>query len=259
MPEFPMAVLGSASAIFALVCLFAALLIIRRTQSTYVIAFRLWRLINGKEAISDPTIKGFVDDQSSLMVFRFVSGIRVADLDRAHEIIGEIRRRKIDVSDLRAASRWVSTSNQRLSIKGIPSFWERLVAYLFSVTLCVSAAICLCGVFYDAAVLKFENGGPTFVMDSVAAKIITEDEPLWRSDCAIPVSELASGFTAQQVTEICRKWETNPYFIPRTVSKQRASFGILAALCFYLAQFSLGVLISGVAAIRLRRSFSEVE
>src|SRR5690606_5697973 len=148
MSTFPMALLGSASAILAIVCLFAALLIVSRTRSTHVITFRLWRLINGNRPISDPSIRVLVDDQSSLMAFRFVSGLRVASLDRANALVDEIRERKIDVSDLRLARRFIDISGPRLGLGRIPTPVERLIAFVLSVALCAAGTIAICGVFY---------------------------------------------------------------------------------------------------------------
>lgn len=257
MSEFPIAVLGSASALLALVCLFAAAVITKRTRSTHVIAFRLWRLIHGNGPINDHAVRRFVDDQSSLMAFRFISGIRTASLSRAVELIDEIRSRGIDVHDLRLAGRLVDTSSARICIRSIPKGWERIFAFGLSVTLCAAGTVAICGVFYDGAILSFARTGPTFVMDSVAAKALRRDTALWRSDCATPQFAFNTGFAPQQIAEICQKWGKNPHFVSRTVSKQRTAFGILAALCLYVLQFPLGYVMSSLAALRLKSQLSK--
>jgi hypothetical protein len=46
-----------------------------RTRSWHIFKYFLWRMFHGKSGITDPIIKGYLGEQSSLMLFRFVASM----------------------------------------------------------------------------------------------------------------------------------------------------------------------------------------
>lgn len=257
MTSIPIALFGSASAIVAILTLLAVLLVIKRTRSIHVIAYRMWRWIHGNDPIADSSVRAFVDEQNSLMVFRFVSGLQVPTLSRVHEIIEKIKQQGIDVSDLRLAGARLKISGSDLRITSTPSKSALGISFALSVVIGVTGALATFGVFYDSALLHFKDHGPSFMMDQVEARVLGSDMSLWRSDCASKDISRREGFSKQQSEAICNTWLANPEFVPRTVSKQRFAFFALAGLCIFLLQHPLGAMTSGMAALRLKKKLSK--
>ena len=78
--------------------------VVWRTGSLHVLMRRIWLLVHGRQEISDPTIRAFVDEQTNLMSFRMFSGVRAASLEEAHQLIEWTKLNQVDIHKDRAVS-----------------------------------------------------------------------------------------------------------------------------------------------------------
>ena len=91
----------------SLICM-AFVWVIWRTESLHVLMHRLWQLVHGKQEITDPEVRAFIDEQTSLISFRLFAGVKVNSLAQARQLIQWAKRKDTEafIKDSLKEQRW---------------------------------------------------------------------------------------------------------------------------------------------------------
>lgn len=95
--------------------------VIWRTESRHTLIHRLWQLVHGNQEITDPEIKAFINEQNSLMSFRFIAGVPVSNLEQARQLIQWTKLRKVEMFALRMAGRYFDPDKRQIRVEDLPS------------------------------------------------------------------------------------------------------------------------------------------
>src|SRR5690348_8657145 len=120
----------SAPAVTLLLIASITSLIYLRTGSWHVPAIVLWRLFAGRKRISDPVVRRFLDRQSSLMSFRFVTGFgaRVRTLESAHRLEAFVRSGSIAMEDVQLSGGYFDLDGLKMRRKPPGDVFQSLKA-----------------------------------------------------------------------------------------------------------------------------------
>ncbi|MFI5443736.1 DUF6216 family protein [Polaromonas sp. UC242_47] len=229
-----------------------------RTESRHVLFYRLWQLVHGSKEISDPEVKAFIDEQTSLMSFRFVTGVRVKSLKDAQALIQWTRRNDIDMGAISLCGEYFDPDQRQVLVKKLPSKPMQGAKLLLAGSAVVAAYMSMLGIYNDYAVLKFKDSGRSFLASTEQARALSFGVvAIQKSSCsndkqAIPPK---TEFSEQETQVICKflNEEASQIFIKKTVSEQRQSFGLLLIAMAWVAWSSLRAWLSGKLALRLAR------
>lgn len=209
-----------------------------RTGSRHMLVRRMWQMMLGKQEIADPVVRAFVDEQTSLMSFRWFAGISVASLDEAHQLMEWARRNGVEMRTLRLCGEYFDAGRREVRTHKVPALGWRIVN-LVVLGLCVAMGIVSAlGLPFNSALVTLKATQRWSLVAEGEARAIWAgaDGPLQAKDCASPVKENAkrTKFTEQEVSVLCEllKDEHAPAFIKETVKEQRwalFSFLLLAS------------------------------
>jgi len=245
--------LGNISVVIALAFIGTALWVWARTRSTHVLVYRLWRWFTDRQEVTNGRIKEFLDDQNSLMSFRFMSGLHAQTTTHAQTLIRTIDSHALDVSDIRLAGAYISVEPTGFRVAKLPKpVWQTAKRALMTVLLS-AAILAFLGTAVDTALLRFKSSGTWFALTADSARRLEFSAlPLRREDCKAAQSE-KTGFSALERQQICEAWRapTTNAFLTETVSTQRLSFLLLAGLLLFLAWHPFSSLRRSLAAGRV--------
>lgn len=102
--------------------------IIFQTRSWYILKYFLWRMFHGKGGITDPVIKGYLGQQSSLMLFRFVA-VDAETIQDAQEMIRWSKDKNISLETVGRAGDYFDPERRcikekKVTIAKIPTMGE---------------------------------------------------------------------------------------------------------------------------------------
>jgi hypothetical protein len=234
------------------------LLIWMRTRSLHIPMYRLWRLFYGAKEIEDEGIRQFMADQSSLMHFRFMNGIRVKSLRECNKLIEWARHQDVDMADVAACGQHFD--RQRCEIKQpLPSVRARIVWFPVFVGSAISAMVMVGAVSTDRALASFKSTERHFWLRTQDARPLWPlDAPILRaSECSKSTEhDLDGAFTAEERQILCSSFtdaKDVANFVSRAVASQRWLFACLALLLLWLTLWSGGALKCIGSAERLMR------
>ena len=105
----------------ATLLLIAFIYVIWRTGSGHVMRHRIWRFAYGKEAIQDQVVRGFMEDRTSLMAFRYTAGIDVRSLETSRRLIEWLKQTDEDIGTIKIVGRYFDL--EELKLKESPKPW----------------------------------------------------------------------------------------------------------------------------------------
>ncbi len=110
-----------------------AIYVLWRTGSAHMLRLRVWNLAYGKDVAIDERIRSFIEGRTSLMAFRYVSGVSMRSLESARRLVKWLEDNDEDVSTIALAGQYFDREELRLNEK-LPS--KHLLLFLiFSMTL----------------------------------------------------------------------------------------------------------------------------
>lgn len=217
------------------------LLIWMRTRSSHVLMTRLWRLFNGKAECSEPIVNEFLNRQSAVLQFRFMTGLPARTIQQVESLCGWAKENNEDVGDVVACGRYFDLEKPGLKpVNELPGRWK---LFSFAGTVMVLAAIllgALAGILSDRALLRFKSSDTWFTMDRVSAIPLLQGAGFRLIECASidTIMKTNPGFRRNDVELICATasaGQVGPY-VDTTVDSQRfiSAFVSLYSLCFLL-------------------------
>lgn len=210
----------------------------KRTGSPHVILARFWAILHGDKECKNPIIKNFLDDQSALHQFVFMTGIRAKTTGEIAVLQTWVNSNGETIPSVSECGPYfdIRTCTPRAKEK-LPSQPVMLTLALGVVVLALMTTTSLMGVAYNRAVLKMKDTGTWFSMNSEIAKAIGPHPGFSLENCpSVIANRDHPGFEQSDVAHIC-KWRQDKgsqRFIAATVSEQRLLFSAAAVLLSFL-------------------------
>jgi hypothetical protein len=223
------------------------LYVYKRTKSPHIILARLWLLLNGKQECKDPVIKKFLDEQSDLLQFRFITGIQATSVAHVGVLTNWCASQGETITTVAACGPYfdikhsIPLTNSKLPKKKTVVFFA-----ITATVLVVVAMLAMSGMAYDRALLRMKNTGTWFGINEQSVKPIGSEPGFSLSQCKEVVAKGEHpGFKDSDVAFIC-SWgqeESTKVYIAKTISGQRwLFFGM--ALFLSISAFLLSRLVS---------------
>jgi hypothetical protein len=216
-----------------------------QTRSWYILKYFLWRMFHGKGGMSDPVIRRYLGEQSSLMLFRFVAVDAETNQD-AKDLIKWSNEKNIGLETVGRAGSYFDPKSRAIYKKKVPCL-NRYKAWF--VTLAVLPIVIMMPVLLSfatsRAIVSLKVSGQWFLLgqDSVKALFLFHNaDELSKSQCAQPghgdINK--TGFTQAEVDIICRFWPdaATAAYVDKTVHEQRVA-GIWFLLILGVFSFSM--------------------
>ena len=235
---------GALAALVPVLLVIGFVVVLRRTESLHILMRRIWLLVHGKQKISDPTIRAFVDEQTNLMSFRMFSGVRAASLEEAHQLIEWTKLNQVDIHKVGACGDYFDTALRQVRKHKLPSTPYALTQIALFLVFLFGTLICGWLITVPQVPFTLKASQRTFLANASSAQtlwppLIFNRQPLRGSDCEQPAAENASrtSFTETEVAALCQilvveEW---PKHLQSKLKEQRwvlfwlaAFFGLIA-------------------------------
>lgn len=244
--------LGIASTLIFIIAMYV---VITRTHSNHALVFRLWQLAIGKNEVTDEKVQLYLNEQMSLMSFRFMSGIRPQRIEGAHRLIDWSKVHRVNLELVGAAGRHFDCDKMNINPDSLPSGKYQIVkmgavAIIGLLILCSALAM-----RPNAAVVSFNDGGTTFLLSEYSVRRFWPLDSLVmnKSNCKPPVAKNYFGFKAEEQRIICAAWITPEWkqIVKDKVTSQRFSLAIIIISLLFFASFPFMSFRRGVMAKKL--------
>lgn len=243
----------------SLICM-AFIWVIWRTESLHVLMHRLWQLVHGKQEITDPEVRAFIDEQTSLISFRLFAGVKVNSLEQARQLIQWAKHNGVQMRALSMCGELFDVELRQIRQHKLPSHLLqglRLAGVAVGMLLFIVSTTTL---FHDQAFLKLKATQRTFAATANHAKTLRSvlpfgPEPLRIDDCSQPASLNATrtSFTEREVGVLCSvlKDKDTATFIKDSLKEQRWTCALLIGFAIWLCWISFLAWATGYVARHL--------
>lgn len=233
---------GALAALVPLVLIAGFATVIWRTVSLHTLLRRLWLLVHGSEDISDPKIRAYADEQTSLMSFRMFSGVQAASLEEAHQLIAWAQLHSVDLRQIAACGRYFDTRLRQVRKQDLPSrthLFAQIAVFVVSLVGSLAFAWLL---LIPQVPFTFKASERTFLAAESSAQtlwppVFFNRNPLREGDCDQPLAANAArtSFTEAEVKTLCEFLPTDewPPHLASKLKEQRWS--LFTCLLFFLA------------------------
>jgi hypothetical protein len=254
----------------SLICA-AFIWVIWRTESLHVLVHRLWQLVHGKQEITDPEIRAFIDEQSSLISFRLFAGVKVNSLDQARQLIQWAKHNGVQMRALSLCGELFDMELRQIKQHKLPSRLTqgmRLTGVAIGMLLLFVSTTAL---FHDQAFLTLKATQRTFAATTTQAKALRSifpfgPAPLRIDDCSQPASLNAArtSFTENEVGILCGVLQDKDTAasVKDSLKEQRWTCALLIAFAIWLSwicflAWATGYVAKHLAARRLDSSLPD--
>ncbi len=220
-----------------------AFLVWRRTHSTYPMMTRLWRLFIGSGKSKDPVISQFLDEQASLMEFRFTTGAKVRTQKLAHQLIDWTRRHNEDIGDVAACGPYFDYERVMLKKEDeLPKLWQIIAGVVSALVLLLITTVLAIGIVWSDAGMQMKKSRVFFTLSAESAKPWWSEPGLSKAQCLSGEALPATGFSEDDAKIVCKifKDENLTAFLQKTIMQQRIAFGFgtLVFMWYFWGAFS---------------------
>ena len=196
--------------------LFAAglLYVMIRTQSLHVLRVRIWQLIFGKEGVTDPIAKNFIEQQSSLMAFRLFSNLSVVSLEELKQLQDWAKSRDISLLQLSGIARFFDISTRSIKLP-----YPLLYKFLNCATLVLTVSLTVLSFYISLeqrASIRVLTTDHWYWVDAQEAHASLWNWPIvpatsahvfTRNTCTMTEKKPLIGFEVQDQQVICDLWQ----------------------------------------------------
>jgi hypothetical protein len=205
-----------------------------------MILARLWLIFNGKQECQVASIKNFLDTQSAVLQFRFMTGLHARTLAHADKIIRWSRNNDEDVAAIAQCGTYFELEKPALKPENkLPSTWIVVLTFAALVLLSMTTLGSAMAIFFDRAVLTMKDTGTVFTMDSVTAKPVTfhKSPSISLKDCPALINTSHQDFTSSDIKHVC-EWAQDPATnaeIAHAIKEQRWVLIYFISLLLYVS------------------------
>lgn len=228
-----------------------------RTESRHVLMYRIWRLLHGSQPINDPEVSAYIDEQTSLMSFRFLTGVQVKTLVSARELIQWAKFYQVEIQAISWCGDYFDPDLRVVRVQKLPSAWMQKLKIGFSMLVLLIAVIASSGIAMSDAALKFKATDQWFFLNSEKAKVLWpfDAKPINKSDCQAKAAANYphTGFAVSEVQVLCQLL-TSPEgqsYVQKAVTTQRWAFAFLVVILLSLTWILFWECMKCVVAKRL--------
>lgn len=228
--------LGKILVPFGGTALLAALIyVLWRTGSGHLLRRRLWRFVYGKEAVSDEVVRGFIEDRTSLMAFRYNAGLSARTLEQARRLAAWLKENDEDIATVRAVGHYFD--RERLQMKpDLPRksklyWWLAGLAAIWLVTLMVGGAW-----FSERGYFSMKKSGLWFSASESDVKgvnlLFRQERPQLTPELCRQAPPANGGFSEDDAAILCRLLldpEAKSY-VAQAVKEQRVLLGVVVVV-----------------------------
>ena len=184
--------------------------IVWRTESLHVLTRRLWLIVHGSQDISDPAIRTFVEEQSSLIAFRMFSGIRAGTVEDAQQLLQWAKLNSVSLRTIAECGEYFDVQKRLVEKQRLPSpLMQRAIGALAAVGF-VAVVACVSAASVSEVAFSFTSDQRWFLADQSSARVVLPFravlvDPLRQTDCKQSPSSLAETkfFSPEQVAILC--------------------------------------------------------
>lgn len=216
----------------------------KRTESIHVLLHRIWRLLHGRQPITDPEINAYIEEQTSLMSFRFLTGVQVKTLASARQLIKWSQFHEVEIKTIARCGDYFDPDLRAIRVHKLPSPSLQKMKILLLVLISFTGLMASMGIVTNDALLQFKATNHWFFMKSAEASVIwpVNAESLKKSDCRAEVHDNAhrTSFSESEVQLICTMF-TSPEkqdYIQIALTTQRLAFAYVLFVFTLLAWLS---------------------
>lgn len=217
--------------------------VILRTESWHMLRRRIWLLVHGKEEISDPAIRHYVDEQNNLAAFHVFAGVQVTTLAEARTLMEWCRIRSVDLGVLRLCGSYFDPQARRIKDRWLPPIWIGQAAGAVAIGLMVVGLLAVVAMTLPA-MLTVAKTGQSFLASE------TELRPVWPlppfsaqrmriDDCGKPLDEESArlGFSEGDIAIMCSVLKDPGFgaYVDKALKKQWIYLAIWAGFFLSLA------------------------
>jgi hypothetical protein len=205
-----------------------------RAGSFHVVINRLWRFINGPSGVVDEKIRLFLESQSDLMQFRFISGIRVGTIDGARNLIDFANKHGILIDEIYTAGRHFDPNKLTVKYGGLPSKTYQSIKLICAILIALTASPAPVLIASPVAWLSFKDSGTDFGLTSTYAKKMwsLSSKKITVGACDSDKNVNDYEFSEKEFKIICEalKDPDSKNLVTSTLKSQRASLAVIFAL-----------------------------
>lgn len=234
--------------------------VVWRTESWHMLRRRIWLLVHGKEEISDPGIREYVEEQNNLAAFHVFAGVQVATLAEARTLMAWCKARHVDLGVLRICGPYFDPEARRIKERWLPPRWVGhaigAVAMGFLLAAVVSAwAMTL------PPLLMLKKTEQRFFADGTELRrpwplLPFSARRLRPEDCEKPVDGEAArtGFSERDIAILCPVLKDPEFgaYVKNAASDQRVFLAMCAACFLFLMYYAAVRAVRVVCAHKLR-------
>lgn len=220
--------------------------VVLRTESWHMLRRRIWLLVHGKEEISDPGIRDYVEEQNNLAAFHVFAGVQVTTLAEARTLMAWCKARHVDLGVLRTCGPYFDPEARRIKERWLPPKWVGhaigAVAMGFLLTAVVSAwAMTL------PALLTLKKTEQRFFADETGLRlpwplVSFSARRLRPDDCEKPVSGEAArtGFSERDIAILCPVLKDSEFgaYVKNAAREQRVFLAMFVAFFLFLMYYA---------------------
>lgn len=248
---------GAIGVVVPCLILFGCVWILFRTQSRHVLMYRLWRLVHGSQNISDPEVNAYVNEQTSLMWFRFMSGVPVKTLDSARQLIQWTRLHDVEMRVVAMCGDYFDPDLRKVRLDKLPSTLMQKAKAVLITLLSLASFSCFFLAQPDDALVRLKATDHWLLLHGDEAKVLfpIDASPIRKADCSADTNANAvrTNFSAAEVKVLCDLLNNadTALFVDRTVKKQKLSFAILCASLLFWTLIFFAAWMKGYVALGL--------
>lgn len=212
-----------------------------RTQSRHVLLYRLWRLLHGSQPIHNPEINAFIEDQNSLMSFRFLTGVQVKTLESARTLIQWAKLNDVEMQDIATCRDYFDSDLRRVRENKLPPRWQQNLKEGLTILALLATVGLAVGISVNDALLQFKATGHWLFLSTEKANVIwpLNAEVLKKSDCSEKSADTVrrTSFSESEASVLCSilmSSEASDY-VEKIVKTQRLSFVLGVVFFAFLA------------------------
>ncbi|SFD89608.1 DUF6216 family protein [Paracidovorax konjaci] len=235
------AALGSLGVAIGLGGLF--LWMVWQTESWHMLRRRVWLLVHGKEEISDPVIRAYVEEQNNLAAFHVFAGVRVASLGEAQALMAWCAARNVNLGGLRMCGTYFDPEARRIRERWLPQRWMGHALGVAAMVLMVAGLVFAWSMTLPPLITLKKTGQAFFAEETRLRKSWPfppfSAPALTAGDCDKSRAEEARriGFVESDIAIMCSLLKDREFgaYQTKALREQRSALAALAALILFFA------------------------
>jgi len=215
-----------------------------RVKSIYTVLERFWRLIVGRVEVSDPLLKGFIQETRDVEKFRFMFRIDVANVKEIHKVINWSRYYAIRITKAQVARRWINVQSENLFVDPPARYFGSRLSGAIIFLFCVSASVGLFSI--PSAVLQMKQSKIWLLADVDAISRFGGGWRITLEDCNRGSGEVEriTGFKPDEGKAVCDAFKTGELKKVANESRRQQrglAAGVGASSFYFLVVFAYGL------------------